>query len=87
LGDQVVEVHCRCPAELAKSRYAGRARTDEHHAVHVLPTISDDLLAEFDGPIGLGSLLPVDTTATVDVSSVAAAVIALLPGTKRFPRS
>lgn len=68
------------PPELAKVRYADRARTEEHHAVHVRPILDDDLLAEFDAPIGLGSLVEVDTTAAVDVSSVVTAVVALLSG-------
>ena len=36
------------------------------------------MLAEFDGPMGLGEVVAVDTTAPVDVAALAVRVAALL---------
>ena len=69
-GARLVEVHCRCPAELAVERYNARAR----HPVHVLTTLPVEAMAEFDRPVGLGGLVTVDTSTPVDVGAVAALV-------------
>jgi len=76
LGGPAVEVHCRCPAEVAVARYNTRAT----HAVHVLKTLPLEAMAEYDRPVGIGDLVLVDTTAPVDVAAVAALVRACLPG-------
>jgi hypothetical protein len=70
LGGHPVEVHCVCPAELAATRYNARARHPVHHMTHA----SVDALAEWDRPVGIGTLVTVDTTAPVDVAAVAAEV-------------
>jgi predicted kinase len=70
LAAQPVEVHCVCPPELALQRYNARVR----HPVHTLTTIQQEVMAEFDRPVGIGTLVTVDTTFTVDVKAVAAAV-------------
>lgn len=80
LGGNPVEVHCACPAELAAARYDTRARHPVHHLRHV----SVDSLAEWDRPVGIGALVTVDTTAPVDVASVAAVIRRHQP---RFPTS
>jgi predicted kinase len=70
LGDQVVEVHCACPAEVAVARYNARTR----HEVHWLKTATLAKMDRYDRPVGIGSLITVDTTGPVDVASVAAEV-------------
>jgi 3-hydroxyisobutyrate dehydrogenase-like beta-hydroxyacid dehydrogenase len=70
LGGRPVEVHCTCPAELAASRYNTRARHPVHHLAHA----SVGALAEWDVPVGIGTLIAVDTTVPVDIAVVAAQV-------------
>ena len=70
LGDRVVEVHCACPAEVAVARYNSRLR----HEVHWLTTATPATMDKYDRPVGVGSLVMVDTTMPVDVASVAAQV-------------
>jgi predicted kinase len=70
LGDHVVEVHCACPAEVAVARYNSRQR----HEVHWLKTATLTAMDKYDRPVGVGSLITVDTTRPVDVASVAAKV-------------
>lgn len=74
LGGPAVEVHCRCPAEVAVARYNARVT----HAVHVLKTLPVEAMAEYDRPVGIGALVAVDTTVPVDVGAVAARVRARL---------
>jgi predicted kinase len=78
LGERVVEVNCTCPIELAAARYAARARTDQHHPVHLLHELTDELVAEFDQPVGIGTVIPVDTTSVVDVMQLASRIAMLL---------
>jgi len=70
LAAHPVEVHCVCPLEVALQRYNARVS----HPVHVVATIAPDAIAEYDRPVGIGALVTVDTTVTVDVNAVAAAV-------------
>jgi predicted kinase len=70
LGDRIVEVHCACPAEVAVARYNARPR----HEVHWLKTATLTTMDKYDRPVGIGSLITVDTTGPVDVASVAAEV-------------
>ncbi|WP_088287994.1 AAA family ATPase [Kineosporia sp. A_224] len=75
----VVEVHCACPPDVARRRYADRARDPRRHAgAHVLTDLPAAAYAEFGGPAGLGPVVVVDTTRAVDVGDVAAQVTALL---------
>jgi predicted kinase len=76
LAGPLVEVHCQCPPDLCAQRYAQRA--PRAHPTHVIKRLPPELLAEFDGPIGLGEVVSVDTTGPVDVETVAAAVRRLL---------
>jgi len=69
LGDRVVEVHCACPAEVAHARYNARPRHEVHQGA--LPLSRWD---KYDGPLGVGPLILVDTTRPVDVAAVAAEV-------------
>ena len=70
LAARPVEVHCACPPELAIQRYNARAT----HPVHVVTTLHLEAMAEYDRPVGIGALVTVDTTVTVDVNAVASAV-------------
>jgi hypothetical protein len=70
LASHPVEVHCSCPPELALQRYNTRAA----HPVHVLTTLQPQAMAEYDRPVGVGTLVTVDTTVAVSVDAVAAMV-------------
>lgn len=70
LGDRIVEVHCACPAEVARARYNARTR----HEVHWLKTVTPSAMDKYDRPVGIGPLITVDTTGPVDVATVAAEV-------------
>jgi hypothetical protein len=70
LAAQPVEVHCACPPELAIQRYNARIT----HPVHVVTTLPLEAMTEYDRPVGIGALVTVDTTVTVDVNAVAATV-------------
>jgi predicted kinase len=76
LGGRLVEVNCACPPEVAARRYADRAMTS--HPVHVVASLTPDLLTEFDRPVGVGQLISVDTSAPVDIPVLARRVLALL---------
>jgi predicted kinase len=70
LGGSVVEVHCACPAEVAVARYNARSR----HEVHAVKEVTLAWMERYDRPVGIGSLITVDTNAPVDVAAVAAEV-------------
>lgn len=71
LGGSLVEVHCMCPAEIAVARYDARRR----HPVHS-STLPLSAMDKYEKPVGIGSLVTVDTTKPVDVAAVAAEVLA-----------
>ncbi len=70
LAERPVEVHCACPAELALRRYNARVT----HPVHVVTRLGLEAMAEYDRPVGVGTLVTVDAAVGVDVGAVAAAV-------------
>jgi hypothetical protein len=76
LSPRPVEVNCVCPPEIAARRYAERAATS--HPVHVVTSLTPEMLAEYDRPVGIGELIAVDTTAPVDVAALAERVLASL---------
>jgi predicted kinase len=69
LGGSLVEVHCACPAEVAVARYNARQRHEIHTGKMTLTHME-----RYDRPVGIGSLITVDTTVPVDVTAVAAKV-------------
>jgi predicted kinase len=71
LGGCPVEVHCTCPLDIAVARYNTRPR----HPVHVTAARRPGAeLAQFNEPVGIGSLITVDTTKQADVPAVASQV-------------
>jgi predicted kinase len=76
LSPHPVEVNCVCAPALAARRYAERAAAS--HPVHVVTSLTPEMLAEFDQPMGIGELITVDTTAPVDVPALAKRVLATL---------
>ena len=78
LAGPLVEVYCRCPPQLAAERYA--ARHASRHPTHTSGEVSLEQLADFDGPIALGPVIEVDTSAPVDVGPIASKVEAWLAG-------
>jgi predicted kinase len=71
LGGCPVEVHCTCPHDVALARYTTRPRHPVHATAARRPQTD---LAEFDGPVGIGSLITVDTTKPADVPAIASEV-------------
>ena len=71
LDSNIVEVHCSCDLDLARRRYAERAKRADHHPAHALAELSDAHLREFDQPLNVGVLIAVDTSRPVDTASVA----------------
>lgn len=91
-GRATVEAYCACPPEVAVRRYNERGRAT--HPVHVLRSLPLSAMAEYDRPVGIGSLVTVDTTLPLDPASTAATVLRQLdapaPGLQQsgpmFPR-
>jgi hypothetical protein len=54
--------------------------------VHVVTELSPEMLAEFDGPIGRGPVIEVDTTRPVDIPGLAAEGVRLLDSGQRRTR-
>ena len=78
LSERPVEVYCRVPLDLAVARYAERGASTDRHRVHVARSLPASAFEEFQHPVGLGPVIEVDTTAAVDVDSVADEVMRLL---------
>ncbi len=75
----VVEVYCTCSVAAAADRFLSRAR---HHGHGDAARSRADLVRQFDalvalGPIGLGSVIPVDTEQRVDIDALLGALAAL----------
>jgi MoxR-like ATPase len=72
LADRVVEVYCACPPDLALRRYNERGAS--RHEIHVNPVMTVREMALWDQPVGIGTLVTVDTSTSADVARVAADV-------------
>lgn len=68
LPGAIVEVHCRCDAEIAIRRYAQRA--DTRHPAHALKRLTPELIARHDRPVSLGTVIEVDTSTPVDLPAL-----------------
>lgn len=64
LSGTIVEVYCRCDPQTAMRRYAECAET--RHPAHALKHLAPELIARHDEPMGIGSVIEVDTDAPVD---------------------
>jgi predicted kinase len=73
-----IEVYCRCAPEVAATRFRLRHEAGERHPVHVLDELPIAMIEEFGRPMGLGPVIEVDTTESVDVDAVADRLRALL---------
>ncbi len=80
LSAPLVEVYCRCPLELAATRYNRRFSAPGHHPTHALAEVDVEMLREFDRPMALGPVIEADTTDPVDVAALAAQVRGALSG-------
>jgi energy-coupling factor transporter ATP-binding protein EcfA2 len=76
LSARLVEVYCSCPSEVALRRHKRRATQAGLHPAHVAPTLDAPFLAECDQPIGLGSVIEVDTTQVIDIEELAKVISA-----------
>jgi predicted kinase len=74
LEARIVEIHCDCGWTETQRRFADRASRAGHHPAHPLKALTPDLLAEYDGPIGIGLVLKVDTRAPVNVQALASRI-------------
>jgi predicted kinase len=70
--DHVVEVWCTCPPDVARTRYAARSRHPGHFDAELLETY-DEVVSTAD-PLGLGPVIVVETSGSVDVARLAVAV-------------
>lgn len=82
IGSSVVEVFCDCPAEVAASRFIARGRHPGHHDGSRSPS---EVLESFHrlpatarGPLGLASVVRVDTAGMVDADWPTAQVLSAL---------
>jgi glucokinase len=76
LPGTLVEVHCRCPAEIAQARFR---RRDRHPGHLDAARRGEDLSGQFDGyaargPLGLGAVIPVETSDFPDAPALAARI-------------
>ncbi len=71
-----VEIMCICPGDIAAQRYAARARPPPHLPPDeaTLQRIRDS--ADLMQPLGVGPVLPVDTTGPSDVDRITAWITA-----------
>lgn len=69
LDAHIVEVYCHCSSQEAARRY--EARAPGRHPTHVLWEYSEEFLTEYDRPMGVGTVIDVDTGEPVDVEGVA----------------
>ena len=70
LAPPVLEVHCSCSAELARSRCDARQRHPCHFDDEILADSWDDWVATDAEPLGAGPILHVDTTHPADITRV-----------------
>ena len=77
IGSNIIEVYCRCDPETVSRRFAQRA--DTRHPAHALKRITPELIMRHDRPVGLGTVIEVDTNAPVDLAAVLQRVHDALP--------
>lgn len=70
LDCQLIEIYCRCSAEESARRFADRASNSAHHSAHILKSLPPALLAEYDGSVGIGKVISVDTEFSVNIEEL-----------------
>ncbi len=82
LGLELVQVYCRCPFELARTRYFDRVRAGSRHVGYreeEMTVAAYERFRPLCTPLDLSApLLEVDTSAPVDMDATAAAVRAAM---------
>ena len=71
LNCQLIEIYCRCSPEESMRRFAERASVSNHHSAHTLKTLPPKLLAEYNGPVGIGKVIEVDTERPLNIEEIA----------------
>jgi len=71
LKAQIIEVHCHCSPEEIMRRFKSRSAVGDRHYAHPMSEITAEQIAEFDGWMGFGTLIKLDTTHPVDIPSLA----------------
>ena len=69
LEARIVEIYCQCPLPESIRRFRARGAAGVHPA-HPWRAFETDAFAEFDGPMGVGETIRVDTTTPVDIASL-----------------
>ncbi|WLA00929.1 hypothetical protein [Xanthomonas translucens] len=70
----IVEVHCHCGADETARRFRDHAAAGAHHAAHPLKELPQDMLAQYAGPVGLGTVVAMDARVPVDLERLVAKV-------------
>jgi predicted kinase len=75
LGRPLVQVYCRCPLEVATTRYLERVAAPDRHPGHLPEHQAEEVIAGWatrePEPLDLGApLIEVDTTTPVDVGAL-----------------
>jgi predicted kinase len=74
-SSRLVQIYCTAPAEVILDRYARRARHPGHLDTDIVAELGQRLAREEWKPLDLsGTIIEIDTTAPVDVESLAATV-------------
>ena len=75
LGENVIEIYCRCDLDEVARRFAERAKSADHHPAHFWSEIEPDELKQYDQPINIGSIIEVNTGAKVDINTIVATIL------------
>jgi predicted kinase len=73
IAGPIVEVHCRCPLDLARMRYAERAKLGR--PAQRATTLDEARGALYGRPLGLPRLVVVETSQPVDMEDAAARIL------------
>lgn len=68
LGGTIVEVYCRCAPEEAALRFERRA--EARHPAHALKRLTPEMLAQYDRPVAIGTVIEVDTSTPPDFAAL-----------------
>ncbi len=74
LPGRKLELYCHCRPKEAMRRFALRAGRHQRHPAHSLQTMSAEMLAEYNQPVGICPVIPVNTNRPVNRAQVLAAI-------------